>query len=91
MRLALVSLSGISYFVQSELQKLIDAIRDKETQPRLEMKAEFAWGTIERMFTAIKTPIDKWLGPGDTPGTPENKARMAMGRNIFKAATGEDL
>lgn len=91
LRLAIVAMSSIKYFVQSELQKLIDAIREKKPQAMLEMKAEFAWGTIERMFSAMKKAPDEWLGPGDTPGTPENKARMELGRKIFKKATGIDL
>ena len=91
MRLCIVSMASIEYFFRSQLQDLIDAIRQKKPQKLLEMKAEFAWGTIEHMFAAGNKPPNKWLGPGDIPGTPENKARVAMAKNIFKKATGLDL
>ena len=91
LRLALCALSGIEHFIRQDLTKLIQAIRDDKPTGYLKAKAEFAWGTIERMFTAKKKPPDQWLGPGGIPGTPENVERMKFGRKLFKAATGLDL
>lgn len=91
LKLALIALSNIEHFYNKAAQDLIDAIRAEKSMALLKMKAEFAWGTIESMFKAKKTPPDTWLGPDNTPGTPENKRQMEMGKKIFKAATGMDL
>lgn len=91
LRLALVAMSAIEHFVRTDLQKLIDAVEEGKPAGVIEIKAAFAKGTISRMFKAIKMPVDKWLGPGNTPGTPENTKRLAMAKKIFKRATGLDL
>lgn len=91
LKYALISMSSIDYFHKKDLMDLIQAIREEKPIPFLKMKAEFAWGTVERMFSGIKKPVDEWLGPGNIPGSPEQQARLAMGKKIFKKATGIDL
>jgi hypothetical protein len=91
LKLALCAMSGIEHFLNQSLKKLIQSIREGKPEARLKMQAEFEWRTIERMFKAIKTPPDEWLGPGNTPGTEENRERMAWAKKVFKKATGEDL
>lgn len=89
LRLALCALSGIEHFIRTDLEKLIDTVLNKERLAKFQ--AEFAKGTIERMFNAIKKPPDEWLGPGNIPGTPENNERMRWAKAVYKKATGEDL
>lgn len=91
LRLSLCALSAIEHFLREDLIRLIEAIREGKPTHLLKMKAEFAQGTIDRMFTALKTPPDKWLGPNNIPGTPENNERMRIAKNIFKKATGLEL
>lgn len=88
LKLALVAMSSIEYFVENELTELVEAIlADKP----IKLKAQFAKGTLERMFFAKKKSPDEWLGPDNIPGTPEQKANLALGKKIFKNATGLDL
>lgn len=89
MKLALLAMSGIEHFIKKELMDLIQAIR--EDKPTVKMKAEFAWGTVERMWNAAKKPPDEWLGPDNIPGSPEFAARLKWGKALFKKATGVDL
>lgn len=88
LQLALIALSGIEHFIRQELQELIEAV---ESDGAVRLRSQLAKRTIERMFQAIKTPPDKWLGPHSIPGTQEQKAAMATSRSIFKKATGIDL
>ena len=91
LKLALVAMAGIQYFLKSDLQTLVDLSLGDAPSGRIKMRAEFAKQTIDRMFKAIKTPPDKWLGEDGIPGTEANRSRMEMGKAIFKAATGQDL
>ena len=65
LRLALEALRIIHPFEHEELKKLIDVVRTD--RPSAKMRADFAWGTIERMFAAIERGAqvnqdlsDKW-------------------------------
>ena len=91
LRLALLAMNSIEHFLNNDLQKLIECIRQYRPMGSLKMQAEFAWGTIERMFNAEKMPPDEWLGPGNIPGTPQYERRLELGKAIFKQATGIDL
>lgn len=91
LRLCVVVMASVEHFIKGDLQKLIDAIRADKPVGFLKMKAEFAWGTIERMFAAVKKPPTEWLSTADIPGTPENAERMTWAKAVFKKATGVDL
>jgi hypothetical protein len=91
LRLCIAAMSGIEHFYRSALIDLIELIRDGKPEAMLEMKAEFAWGTVERMFEAQKKPPADWLGPGNIPGTPEQRERLAWAKNVYEKATGEKL
>lgn len=89
LKLALLAQSGIEHFTREALLDLIEAIRTDK--PTVKMKAEFAWGTADRMWNAGKKPPDEWLGPANIPGSPEYAERLAFGKALFKKATGIDL
>lgn len=89
LKLALLAQTGIEHFTRTALLDLIEAIR--EGKPTVKMKAEFAWGTAERLWNAGKKPPDEWLGSDNIPGTPEYAARLEFGKALFKKATGVDL
>jgi len=91
LRLCVEATCSIEYFYKSELEKLIEAIRSDEPPQMLKMKAEFAWGTIERMFAAQKKSPAEWLGPNNIPGSPEQRRRLAWAKKVFEKATGEKL
>lgn len=91
LRLALLAQHGISYFYEHSLQKLIEAILEKKPQVMLEFKAKFEQGTMERMFQAIKTDPEKWLGPANIPGSQEYADRLKWCKNIYERDTGEKL
>jgi hypothetical protein len=89
LKLALMAMSSIEHFLKQELLGLIEAIR--EGKPTVKMRAEAAWGTVERMWNAAKKPPDEWLGPTNIPGNAEHSARLKRGKALFKKATGIDL
>lgn len=91
LRLCIAAMSSIEYFYRSALIDLIELIREEKPQPLLKMKAEFAWGTVERMFEAQKRPPADWLGNDNIPGTPEQRERLAWAKKVFEKATGEKL
>lgn len=91
LRMCIAAMSGIEHFYRSALIDLIEAVREGKPEPLLKMKAEFAWGTVERMFKAQKQPPASWLGPENTPGTPENRERLAWAKRVFEKATGKKI
>lgn len=91
LRLCIAAMSSIEHFYRSNLIDLIEMIREGKPEKLLKMKAEFAWGTVERMFNAQKKPPAEWLGNGNIPGTPEQKERLAWAKNVYERATGEKL
>ena len=91
LKLALCAMSGIHYHLKRSLEKTISDIEDGKPEAMLKYRAGFEKGTLEVMFNAIKMPPDEFLGPDNTPGTPEFKKRLDLGKAIFKKATGLDL
>ncbi len=91
LRLCVESLSSIEHFYRTALIDLIGVIREGKPEVLLKMKAEFAWGTVERMFAAQKKTPAEWLGPGNIPGTPEHRQRLAFGKKLYEKATGQKL
>lgn len=91
LRLCIAAMSGIEHFYRSALVDLIELIREGKPEATLKMKAEFAWGTVERMFEAQKKPPAEWLGDGNIPGTLGQRERLARAKRVFENATGEKL
>lgn len=89
LRYALQAMGSINHFIKQDLRLLIEAVLDGK--PTAKMRAEFARGTLDRMFNGQKMPVDEWLGPGNIPGSPEQQERLRVGKAIFKKATGLDL
>jgi len=84
LRLALEALRNIRHFEHEELKKLIEVVRNEK--PTAKMRADFAWGTIERMFAAIKKPPDEWLGPDNIPGSPAQVKRLEWAKGVARKA-----
>lgn len=42
-----------------------------------------------RWHRALNTPPDKYLGPNNTPGTPEQKAGRRMAKKVMKRVLGD--
>lgn len=91
LRLCIAAMSGIEHFYRQALVDLIEAIREGKPAELLKMKAEFAWGTHERMFNAAKKQPAEWLGPGNIPGSPEQQERLAWAKRVYEKATGQKL
>jgi len=91
LRLCIAAMSGIEHFYHRSLLDLIEAVREFKSEGWVKMKAEFAWGTCERMFEAAKKPPEEWLGPGNIPGSPEQRERLAWAKRVYEKATGEKL
>jgi hypothetical protein len=89
LRLALMAMSSIEHFIKEDLKSLVEAVEKGGASAKL--RAQFARGTLERMFYARKKPPNEWLGKENVPGTPEQKERLATAKAIYKAATGETL
>ena len=91
LRLCIEAQRNIEQFYRSELLGLIEAIRQGKPGHFLKMKAEFAWGTHERMFNAAKKPPEEWLGPDNIPGSAGQRKRLSWAKKVFEKATGETL
>ncbi len=89
LRLALVAMSAVDYFLEKELRGLAESVA--EGKPTARMKAGLAIDLLGRIFDAKKQPPDEWLLPDNTPGTPEYQKRLEAGKRLFKKATGQDL
>jgi hypothetical protein len=91
LRLCIEAQRNIEHFLRSSLIDLITWIREGRPEPLLKMKAEFAWGTVERMFNASKKPPAEWLGESNIPGSPGQRQRLAFGKRLIEKVTGEKL
>ncbi len=91
LRLCIESMNAIEHFYRSALIDLIELIREGKPEMLLKMKAEFAWGTVERMFAAKKKTPQEWLGPDNIPGSPAQRQLVAWAKKVFEKATGEKL
>jgi hypothetical protein len=89
LRLCIEAQRNIEHFYRRSLIDLIEAIRTGDRL--LKPKAEFAWGTVERMFIAAKKPPAEWLGAHNVPGHPDQVASLKLAKKIFEKATGEKL
>lgn len=90
LRMCIAALSGIEYFSNKNLEDLTVAITESKSL-LIDLRVRESKHWLETRFAVFKKDPVKWLGPGNTPGHPEQVARMAMSKKIFKAATGEDL
>jgi hypothetical protein len=90
-KMALIALSGMDHFVTDALHRLSDAILEDKPPAVVKFSAAEARKLITSMFDARKKDPLVWLGPANTPGTPEHAERQRLARNIFKKATGLDI
>jgi hypothetical protein len=88
LRLCVAAQASLIRFYQEALNDLIDGA---EKPAGLKFKAMLAKKTRERLWNARKKPPAEWLGPGNIPGSAEQQRRLAIGKAIFKKATGIDL
>lgn len=89
LRYCVLALSAMEHFARHALDELVDAVLAKEK--KADWLAAFSHNERERRFQSAKMPVDQYLGPNNTPGTPEYEAGMKMSKAIFKKATGIDL
>ena len=90
-KMALMAMSGIEHFMMHELRDLADAVLADKPAGALKFRATQAKKLITSMFDAKKRDPLVWLGPGNTPGTPEHAERQKFARAVFKKATGFDI
>ena len=89
LRLCIMSLKARLYFAEKAANEMADAIEAGSASAK--MRAGFWQRDAETRFQSKKMPVDQYLGPADTPGTPEYAERLRVGKAIFKKATGMDL
>jgi hypothetical protein len=89
LRLAVVALSHLLRGVERSERDLVEAVlADK---PAAKLRAQFARREAEIRFRSKKMAPADYLGPGHTPGTPENLKLRKMAAAVFEKATGEKL
>lgn len=89
LRLCIMSLKARLYFAEKAADDMAEAIDGGQANARL--RAGFWKNEAEARFKAMKMPVDEYLGPGNTPGTPEHAERLRIGKALFKKATGLEL
>lgn len=90
MRMCIAALANVEWFLRSSLQKLVDAL-DTKGPAQQRLRADSARATLESMHRGMRTPVDRWLGPHNIPGTPEYTARISGAKALLKKATGVDM
>ena len=91
LRLALLALNGIQYFYKKCLDDLVAVVEGGKPKVLVDIRVAAAKDINERMFAAIKTDPEVWLGPQNIPGNKEHDDRLAWGKKLFEKATGETL
>ncbi len=93
LRLCITSLQARLYFAEKAADDMVEAIEaavdGKAASAKL--RAGFWRNEAEMRFQSIKMPVDEYLGPGNTPGTPEYAERLSLSKAIVKQATGMEL
>ena len=93
LRLCIMSLKARLYFAEeaaNDMAEAIEAGADGKIAAA-KLRAGFWRNEAEPRFKAMKMPVDEYLGPGNTPGTPEHAEHLRMSKAIFKKATGVEL
>lgn len=89
LRLCIMSLKARLHFAEHDMDELSAAVT--AGKPFAKMRAGFWERDREMRFQSMKKPVEEYLGPANTPGTPEYTQRMAGARALFKKATGINL
>ena len=89
LRLCIVALSAMQTMDGMQLHELAESVIDGTASAKL--RARHVMREAEIRFKSMKMPVDKYLGPRNTPGTPENDRSVRIAKNILKKATGIDL
>jgi len=89
LRFCIASMKARLYFAEKAANDMADAIESGGVSAKF--RAGFWKHEAETRFQSMKMPVDKYLGPGNTPGTPEHAERLRIGKAIFKKATGIEL
>ncbi len=89
LRLCVMSLHYQLYSAKKAADDMAGAIH--EGKPSMKLRANFWQQDAETRFRSNKMPVDEYLGPGNTPGTPEHQKRLRIGKAILKKATGIEL
>jgi hypothetical protein len=89
LRYCVLALSAMEYFARHNLNDLVDCVLNENQTVR--MRAEFSKNERENRFQSAKMPVDQYLGPRNTPGTPEYEAGVKMSKALFAKATGIEL
>lgn len=93
LRLCIMSLAARLYFAEKaadDMAESIEAAADGKIQAA-KLRAGFWSNDAESRFQSIKMPIDKYLGPGNTPGTAEYDDRLSLAKAVLKKATGLEV
>lgn len=90
LRLCIAAMGGQLHFAINASDRMSEAIESDNKVQRL-CRAGFWRDGAERRFQSNKMPVDKYLGPGNIPGSPEQVERLKVGKAIVKKATGMEL
>lgn len=89
LRLCIMSLKARLYFAEKAADDMAEAIDNGQAKAKL--RAGFWKNDAESRFKSIKMPVDKYLGLGNTPGTPEYADRLRLSKAILKKVMGLEL
>jgi hypothetical protein len=77
---AMLALNSLSLFTTRDLRNVGFETRDaKLLGARLLAEEDH-----KRWQRALRTPPDEWLGPGNTPGTPEQVSRRRVAKAVIQ-------
>lgn len=91
LKLCVCCLSAKLHFAERERDKFVELIKENKPRQLLDFRVACVEKDREITFKSNKMPMDEYLGPGNIPGTPEQRGRMQWAKNVFKQATGETI
>lgn len=90
LRLTLLALEYMRSHLDRQMHALVEKVIAEDWRGA-KFKAEFEKLEHEHRFSDMKVTAEHYLGPGLTPGTPDNIRAINSGKALFKKATGLDI
>lgn len=91
LKLCVCCLAAKLHFAEHERDKLVELIEENKPKHLLDFRVGCIKREKEIAFKSSKMPMDEYLGPRNTPGTPEQKVEMKWAKDLFEKATGQKI
>jgi hypothetical protein len=84
LRFCISALTAMLHFAEKAANEMSDGIEGGGTSLKHKVCSKLWHENAEGRFKAIKMPVDKYLGTGNMPGSPEQVERMRFGKALIE-------